>query len=246
MKKKKVSLSVVLPVYNAERYIKNNLIKLVKKITSITKNYEIIVVDDGSTDGTQKIISQFNTKANFKKIFIKKNTGKGNAVKLGIKKSLGKIIIYYDCDLPYFEKFNQIYFTLGKKRYDLVMISREKDEYKKIKKNNLFFIRRIFSRLFSYFCNKLIIKNYPDTQAGLKGFQRKHKNKFLKFKTNGFLFDLEILKIAINNKLKIKKIYSTSEVKDYNLKYIYIPKFYLNIFKDFVFIIISNFLKKSS
>ena len=52
------------------------------------------------------------------------------------------------------------------------------------------------------------------------------------------------MRIAVKNKLKIKKVYSNSKVTDYNLNYLYKPKFYLNILIDFLFIIFLIFFKK--
>ena len=243
MKKNNKELSVIVPVYNYEKFIKKNIIKLNEKIASFTDNFEILVVNDGSTDQTKKVLNFFKKNKRIKIINKSTNNGKGSAIRFGIKKSVGKIIIYYDCDLPYFNKLEKIYKYL-KKNFDFVLISREKDKYLKIKKNNLFFLRRKFSYFFSYVSNLFLLEGFQDTQAGLKGFKKIHKNELSKYKTNRFLFDVEIIRIAVKNKLKIKKVYSNSQIEDYNLNYLHKPKFYLNILIDFLFIILLIFLKK--
>ena len=243
MKNSNIELSVILPVYNYEKFIKQNIIKLSKKIASFTDNFEILIVNDGSSDQTKKVLNFFKKNKRIKIINKSTNNGKGSAIRVGIQKSVGKIIIYYDCDLPYFNKLENIY-KLLKKNFDFVLITREKDKYLKIKKNNLFFIRRNLSYFFSFISKLIIIDGFPDTQAGLKGFKKKYKHELSKYKTNKFLFDVEIIRIATKNKLKIKKVYSNSKVTDYNLNYLYKPKFYLNILIDFLFIVFLIFFKK--
>ena len=91
---KKLKLSIIVPAYNEE----NTILKLLNKVikTKIYIKKEIIVINDGSTDNTLKIVEEYIIK-NEKKIKIKlinkKNGGKGSAVKLGIKVSTGDILI---------------------------------------------------------------------------------------------------------------------------------------------------------
>ena len=89
--------------------------------------------------------------------------------------------------------------------------------------------------------NKLIrtfiVKGFTDTQAGLKGFKKRVKNKICLFNTNGFLFDVEILRAAKKNNLIIKKIPVKDKIQDYTLNYVINIKFYLSILYDLIFIL---------
>jgi len=95
-----MNLSVIVPVYNQEKIISKALVSLVNQ--NIPKNkYEIIVIDDGSTDKTYEILNSFKKKAG-NKIFILKTInlhGKGTARNLGIKKAKNEIVVLLDGDV---------------------------------------------------------------------------------------------------------------------------------------------------
>lgn len=94
----KISLSVIIPVYNEEKTV----LKLLNNL-SVIVNYcktEIIVINDGSTDSTKKILSENNTYYN-KLINLEKNRGKGKAVIEGLKVASSDYIVFQDADLEY-------------------------------------------------------------------------------------------------------------------------------------------------
>ncbi len=91
-----MKLSIIIPAYNEIKTIKE-IIKLVQKVKI---NKEIIVVDDGSKDGTREILKSLNNNE-IKVIFHKKNQGKGAAIRTGIRFVTGNIVIIQDADLEY-------------------------------------------------------------------------------------------------------------------------------------------------
>lgn len=100
-------LSIIIPVYNEEKFIAEAL-SVVANADSLRLNKEIIVVDDGSKDGSRKAIENaikaLEKKSHniyFKTVFKKKNAGKGAAVKDGILASSGDIVLIQDADLEY-------------------------------------------------------------------------------------------------------------------------------------------------
>ena len=96
-------LSIIIPVYNEEKFILNTL-KRVIKADSLGLEKEIIVVDDASTDNSIKRIKEFqknNAKAKIKLFVQKKNKGKGSALKTGFSHSTGDIVLVQDADLEY-------------------------------------------------------------------------------------------------------------------------------------------------
>jgi glycosyltransferase involved in cell wall biosynthesis len=95
-----MKLSIIIPVYNEEKTISKVIDKLLKVKLPCRK--EIIIVDDGSTDGTKEITKnqKLRTK-NIKIIMHKHNQGKGAAIQSGIKKATGDYILIQDADLEY-------------------------------------------------------------------------------------------------------------------------------------------------
>ena len=99
-------VSIIIPVYNEEKYIKKTIERVINS-NSLKLRKEIIVVDDGSTDSTPKILNAFHRKVNSStsmSIFIlykKENEGKGSAIREGLRKVTGDIIIIQDADLEY-------------------------------------------------------------------------------------------------------------------------------------------------
>lgn len=89
-------VSIVIPVFNGENYLKN---AIDSSLFQIYKNIEVIVVDDGSTDSTESIIKSYGTKI---KYFKKDNGGVATALNLGIKKAKGKYISWLSHDDEYF------------------------------------------------------------------------------------------------------------------------------------------------
>ena len=98
-----IKISIIIPCYNE----KNTLIKIINKIILSLNNhnfkfYEILIVDDGSSDGTTEIIKDnFSIKNNFKTFFHDKNLGKGAAIKTAKNNLSGNIVIIQDADLEY-------------------------------------------------------------------------------------------------------------------------------------------------
>jgi glycosyltransferase involved in cell wall biosynthesis len=90
-------LSIIIPVYNE----KNTILEVLEKIDEIHLNKEIIIVDDGSTDGTRKLLTQFNESENIHIYLHSKNIGKGMAIRTAIPHCSGNIIIIQDADLEY-------------------------------------------------------------------------------------------------------------------------------------------------
>ncbi len=100
-----MKLSIIIPVYNE----KNTILKILKKIEDVNFNSlaftkEIIIVDDGSTDGTREILDKFkneNNNENFKIVYHPKNKGKGFAIRTGLEYVSGDYITIQDADLEY-------------------------------------------------------------------------------------------------------------------------------------------------
>lgn len=91
-----MKLSVIVPAYNERKTISQVLFR----ILSLTIPLEVIVVDDGSTDGTREVLNSIEDER-LKLIFHERNKGKGGAVRTGIKQAKGQITVIQDADLEY-------------------------------------------------------------------------------------------------------------------------------------------------
>ncbi|WP_341844030.1 glycosyltransferase family A protein [Latilactobacillus sakei] len=94
-----MKLSVIIPVYNGEKYIKDCLDSLVTQNKSDVKNFEIIIIDDGSTDNTQSVLNSYlqSDERNIKKIY-QTNQGVSIARNNGINQATGDYLFFVDID----------------------------------------------------------------------------------------------------------------------------------------------------
>lgn len=92
-----VKLSIVIPVYNE----KATLAEIVRRVQAIGAAHEIILVDDGSTDGTREILPTFDGHDAVRVILHERNHGKGAAVRTGVAAATGDVILIQDADLEY-------------------------------------------------------------------------------------------------------------------------------------------------
>ena len=166
--------SFLIPCYNCEKFILSNGIKLLKKIKINNINFEIFFLNDGSKDNSLKELKKLKKKYKIIKLVnFNINKGKSAVLKKNINKTKGNIIVFYDCDLPYFNYFNSV-IKLLKKGYDFVTIDRRAIDSKFYYTNSNFY--QIFRFFISKFVNILIsftiLNKYSgDTQSGLKGFR---------------------------------------------------------------------------
>jgi glycosyltransferase involved in cell wall biosynthesis len=189
--------SFILPVFNQEKKIHKNLVILDNKLQNIKNiNYEIIAVDDGSSDDTWSKLKFIKNKLPKIKIFRNiQNFGKGYSIRQGIKKIKKKTnyIIIIDSDLPY---FNKIEIIISKLIYHKLLIINRKHKKSRLvlKKLNFYTLARyIAGNIFNLIIRLLGFTTLRDTQAGLKGFSAKYKNFIAMTKTNSFLYDVELM-----------------------------------------------------
>lgn len=202
-------LSVIIPVYNEVKTIE----KIVKKITKIKKfKKQIIIVDDGSTDGTTEKLKLIKKKYKINKIiFCKKNKGKGHAIKIAKKIISEKFTIIQDADLEYNPKdYIKILNELKRKKFKAVYGSRVLGSSRYFSNNFTSIIRVFANHMLTIASNIINSQNLTDAHTCYKAFDTKLFKK-LKLNENGFSFCPEVTTKISNLNLKI------TEVKiDYN------------------------------
>ena len=173
--------SLIIPTYNR----KEVLIKTLSQIKNTYPEAEIIIVDDASSDGTDKAISRlFGNSV----IYLRneKTQGKGFSLRKGFKEAKGQYLIFTDDDLPY-----------GLKSIELILSELKKGEPVVIGERTYFndnFVKKIGRLVFSAFIKPLLGIKIRDTQAGIKGFENTQGKKLFALSfINRFAIDLEII-----------------------------------------------------
>lgn len=141
---KKLELSIIIPVYNVEKYLKECL-ESVLEIKNV--NYEILVINDGSLDNSQKIINEFLEKNDRIKSFLKENGGISTARNYGLKRARGEYIWFVDSDDFIDAKEFQIFFNEVKKEKMDIFIANYSlfKDGKKCKERKIFYDKQILS-----------------------------------------------------------------------------------------------------
>jgi glycosyltransferase involved in cell wall biosynthesis len=114
-------LSVVMPCYNERTTIE----EIIRRVLAVPIRTELIVVDDGSKDGTRDILTSLESELTFKLIFQPQNAGKGAALRRGFQEVTGDLVVIQDADLEYSpEEFPELIELIREGRADVVYGSR--------------------------------------------------------------------------------------------------------------------------
>ena len=199
-------LSIVIPAYNEEKRLLPTLSKICAYLSDQGFPYEIIVVDDGSTDNTLQMVKNFACSGNHIVILAnEQNSGKGYSVRKGMLSARGEYIFFTDADLSTpIEEIEKClpYLNNG---YDVVIGSRS------IPGSDITihqpWYREKMGKLFNFMVNMVLVKGIIDTQCGFKGFKKEVvKTVFNRCSIDGFSFDVEALYLSRKFNFKIKEI----------------------------------------
>ena len=185
-------ISIVIPVYNEEKSIENTIkeVKKVLKDNKLDKGSEIIVVNDGSTDNTKKIVEKCDV------ILINNptNMGYGFSLKRGISSAKNETIVITDADLTYpFDMVPEM-LKVKKQGFDLVVGARTGKNYKQSLLK--YILRKIFKFLVEYVSSKKI----KDINSGLRIFDKSLVTKYFPRLCNTFSFTTsQTLAYLMNN-----------------------------------------------
>jgi dolichyl-phosphate beta-glucosyltransferase len=199
-------ISVVVPAYNEEIRLKSTLPQLWRSLNRRFVSFEVIVVDDGSSDGTARIVSQFSDQhQEVRLISYPLNRGKGFAVKTGILAASGEYILFSDADLSTPIREVRKLLPALHDGYDIAIGSRVCRAAKIIKYQPLY--RLCMGKTFNKFVQLLTLAGISDTQCGFKCFKRVAARKiFENCRIDGFSFDVEVLFVARQQGMRIKEI----------------------------------------
>jgi len=198
-----IKISIILPSYNTINLAKN-ILEVKEELEKITSDYEIIVVNDGSTKNWKTELEELKKHKNSKIKILSYdiNKGKGYALKRGGIMAKGEKIIFLDSDLDIPPK--QIKFFLNElKDVDIVIGSKRHPDSKIVYP----LTRKIMSSIYQRLNSILFNLNVKDTQVGMKAFHAKVLKSVLpKLAIKRYVFDLELLVVANKEDYKIKEV----------------------------------------
>jgi dolichyl-phosphate beta-glucosyltransferase len=200
-------LSIVIAAYNEENRIGESLLKIKKYLDEQGSDYEIIVVDDGSTDNTRQVSADYKSEiTNLKIISYPVNKGKGYALRQGVFASKGDAVLLTDADLstPIDELARLLPLITGQE-YDVVIGSRALETSKILKKQPWW--RQGMGKTFNRIVKLLVLDGFNDTQCGFKLFSGAAAGVLFKHaRVNRFAYDVEILALAKKNGYRISEM----------------------------------------
>ena len=197
-------LTIIIPVYNELKTID----KIVQKILNLKNlNKQIIIVDDGSNDGTTKKLQKLSKNKRIDKIILNKiNKGKGFAIRAAQKFIKGKFVIIQDADLEYNPKdYLKILRVLEKRKFKVVYGSRVLNT-NRYRNNNFTSVIRVFANHFlTIFSNFINNQKLTDAHTCYKAFDAKIFKK-IKLQERGFAFCPEVNTKISNLNFKISEV----------------------------------------
>ena len=198
-------VSVIFPAYNEADVLEDTIQKVILNLDTFADFYEIIIAEDGSTDGTNKLASMLAEKdTRIKHIHRQKRLGRGTALKNSFKKSSGEIIVYMDLDLATdLSHLRELIEAINIEGFDLATGSRLLSK----SKVNRSWTRNLASSSYNLIVRKLLGSKIKDHQCGFKSFRREPLLILVdEVEATHWFWDTEILVRANRRGYKIKEI----------------------------------------
>lgn len=199
-----MKLSIIVPIFNEGPTISCNINAINEFAKGLYHEYEIIAVNDGSTDSSLELLEKASRSiTSLKVVSYASRMGKGHAVKAGFLESKGDIVCFMDADLAVDLKYLITFIDSIKKGSDLVIASRLMRGSKCLNPESL--SRRTITRLCVLLRKAIIgVREVEDTQCGFKVLEGKlARDICVASRTNGFCFDAELIYLTKKWNLKI-------------------------------------------
>lgn len=203
-----MKLSVIIPVYNELDTIREILERVQK--TGLVD--EILIVDDGSTDGTRDILREMDSIPGVRIILHERNQGKGAAVRTGIQNASGDVMLIQDADLEYDpQEYANLLKPLEEGIADVVYGSR----FLGAARRPILFWNMLANKILTLITNILYNNILSDMETGYKVFRR-HVVKDMPLHAHGFEFEPEFTAKILKRKVRIYEVPIAFNPRDYS------------------------------
>ena len=200
-------LSVVMPVFNE----RGTIDEIIGRVLAVPLRIELIVVDDGSTDGTRDILQTLAKTRPFKLIFQPKNAGKGAALRRGFEEVTGDVVLVQDADLEYSpEEYPELIALICEGRADVVYGSRFLGRHRVF-----LFTHYAGNRLLTLITNVLYNTMLTDMETCYKVMRTEVLRSF-KLRSNGFGIEPEMTAKIFKRKYRVYEVPITYDGRGYD------------------------------
>ena len=199
-------LSIVIPAYNEEARLPATLSRIAEYLRRQAYPREVIVVSDGSRDGTAEAVRRWCPEGFPLEVIDRKdNRGKGYTVREGAARARGAYILFSDADLSTPIEEVEKFFPFFREGYEVVIGSRSLQGSDILVRQP--FYREVMGRIFNRLVRILAVPGLADTQCGFKCFSRPAAEEiFPRCRIDGFSFDVEILFLARKLGLPVREV----------------------------------------
>jgi dolichyl-phosphate beta-glucosyltransferase len=202
-----VDLSIIVPAYNEELRLPPTLARLHEFLAAQPLRYEIVVVDDGSTDDTCGVVRRtMRELPELRLVCQMPNRGKGAAVRRGMAEARGQLLVMCDADgsMPP-EQLPRLLAPILECRADIAIGSRYAEGAKTDVRQPWY--RVLWSRLANRMIQRSLVPGVRDTQCGFKAFTSEAARDLFRYgRIDGWAFDLEILALAKRRHFRIEEV----------------------------------------
>ena len=197
-------LSVIVPAYNEQARISASLVKLARYLHEQSYSWEVVVVDDGSSDATAAIVREWTARNRGFRLERLSHRGKGGAVRHGMLAATGARRFMCDADLAMPLEHLGEFIDMIERGCDVAIASREMAGARRVGESPF---RHFLSRLFNGLVRMLVMREFHDTQCGFKCFKADVADLLFSLqRTTGWCFDVEILYLARERNMRIAEV----------------------------------------